>query len=205
MPHLEFQVEEPSMEAALHGLLPRLVDERATWSVAVYRNKQRLLRELPKRLPAYGRRLRDEPHLRIVVLVDQDQDDCLILKRRLEDAAQDAGLISKSRAGDGAFNVLNRIVVSELESWLLGDVEALRACFPRLPATLDRRKDLRDPDSIAAAWEALHRILRRAGERGEVYPKIETARRVALCLLPERNRSRSFRHFCAGLEALLRT
>lgn len=191
------------MEAALHGLLPGLLGARATYKVFNYRNKHRLLRELPKRLDAYARRLQAEPQLRVVVLVDKDHDDCLVLKRQLEDAARAARLTSKSQSGSAAFSVLNRIVVSELESWFLGDVEALRACFRRLPAKLGKRRELKDPDSVSAAWETLHRSLRQAGELGETFPKIEIARRVAPYLAPERNRSHSFQVFRAGLEALL--
>src|SRR5262249_3116573 len=101
------------------------------------------------------------------------------------------------------FNVLNRIIVSELESWLLGDVAALRACFPRITATLDRRRGMRDPDSIAAAWETLHRALKRAGEGGYAYPKIDVARPVAALLAPARHRSRSFQLFRTGLETMV--
>lgn len=191
------------MEAALHGLLPGLIGARATYRVFNYRSKQRLLRDLPGRLHVYARRLQAEPQLRVVVLVDRDRDECADLKRRLEDAAREAGLISKSQAAGATFNVLNRVVVSELESWLLGDVQALRACFSRLPRTLDRRREFRDPDSIPEAWETLHRALRRAGELGEAFPKIDIARRVAEHLQPERNRSRSFKVFRDGLEAML--
>jgi hypothetical protein len=93
--------------------------------------------------------------------------------------------------------------VSELESWLLGDIPALRSCYPRLPVTLGRRRGMRNPDTVNGAWETLHRLLRHANELGEVYPKIEVARRVAAHLDPVRNRSRSFRVFCDGIEAML--
>jgi predicted ATPase len=89
------------------------------------------------------------------------------------------------------------------ESWLLGDVPALRACFPRVSVGLSRRRDMRNSEKITNAWEKLHRLLRRAGELGNVYPKIDVARRVAAHLDPTRNRSRSFQVFRDGMEALL--
>jgi hypothetical protein len=33
---------------------------------------------------------------------------------------------------------LNRIAVEELEAWFFGDIEALRAVYPKLSATLGR-------------------------------------------------------------------
>lgn len=194
------------MEAALCLLLPRLVGDRATWDIMSFRNKQRLLRELPNRLRGYARRLRSEPHLRIIVLIDSDGKPCLELKAQLEHFAIQADLTSKTRRIlDAPFTVLNRIVVQELEAWFLGDVEALRAAFPKLPATLASQRRYRDPDTIRDTWECLHRALRQAGHLGEVYPKIEVARRVALHLNPERNRSRSFQAFRTGLDAILTT
>jgi hypothetical protein len=204
MLHIEFQVEEPSMEELLAQLLPRLVGQRSTWAINNYRSKSRLLTKLPDRLRGYAARLRDEPHLRVVVLIDLDAQDCLTLKRQLEDTARRAGLVTKSIAVPPApFTVLNRIVVRELESWLLGDVPALCACYPRLPPRLDRTRVMRDPDAIIGAWEALHRQLKSIGALGGVYPKIEVARRVGQYLDPARNRSRSFQVFRAGIEALL--
>lgn len=192
------------MEEALAQLLPRILGSRATWAINNYRNKDNLLRKLPDRLRGYASRLNGEPHLRIVVLVDQDSEPCAELKQRLEGMARQAGLLTKSMTTTPTdFTILNRIVVTELESWLLGDVPALCECYPRLPRTLDRRRGMRSPDAISNAWETLHRQLRQVGELGEVYPKIEVARSVAARLDPARNRSRSFQHFCAGLETML--
>lgn len=202
--HFEFQVEEQSMEAALDFILARIVVCRASWTIANFGSKDRLLRKLPERLRGYARRLAAEPNLRVVVLVDRDDDACLELKGRLEAMARRAGLATNAAAAPGRrATVLNRIVISELESWLLGDVAALRTCFPRLPETLGRRRGMRDPDTIARAWETLHRVLRRAGAVGEAYPKIDVARRVAAHLEPARNRSHSFQVFRAGLETML--
>jgi Domain of unknown function (DUF4276) len=136
MSHIEFQVEEPSMEAALDGLLPRIVGSRATWKIINYRNKQRLLRKLPERLPAYRARLRNED-LKIFILIDQDETDCQRLKKQLESIAAAAGLGTKTRPdADGMFHVVNRIVICELEAWYFGDLPALREIYPRLPVSL---------------------------------------------------------------------
>jgi hypothetical protein len=202
--HIEFQVEEASMEAALAVLAPRLVRGRASWRIINYQSKPRLLRELPRRLAGYQARLRSES-LKLLVLVDRDADDCVSLKGKLEHMAQEAGLATKSRpAVDGLFAVVNRIAVEELEAWFFGDIAAVREAYPRISPTLHRQRPYRAPDAIAGGtWEALHRTLRQAGHLGPVYPKIETARSIAQHMLPERNRSPSFRTFCDGVAALL--
>ena len=201
---IEFQIEEPSAEAALKRLLPRILQNRAVFGIIDYRNKQRMLRELPKRFQGYARRLAHED-LRIVVLIDQDADDCRELKSQLEDMAMAAGLLTKTKpAADGRFLVVSRIAIEELEAWFFGDIGALRAAYPRLPATIDQKAAYRNPDRIrGGTWEALHRELQKVGHCDKVFPKIEVARTIARHMEPDANRSRSFKIFRDGIEALL--
>ena len=79
--HVEVLVEEPSMEAALRGLLPRLLG-MTTFQVYPYQCKDDLLKRLPERLRGYSAWLPDD--WCVVVVVDRDDDDCHELKRRLE-------------------------------------------------------------------------------------------------------------------------
>jgi hypothetical protein len=199
-------VEEPSMEAALAALLPPLIGDRpVAFKIIQHGSKSELLKNLPTRLRGYARG--QDQSLRILVLVDRDDDDCRELKRQLEAAAQGAGLATKSTPDPvGAFRVVNRIVVEELEAWFFGDVAAVCAAYDRVPPTLASRQGFRDPDAVVGGtWEALHRILRRAGhyDRVETLPKIEVARRIASKMDPARNRSKSFGAFVSGLDALL--
>lgn len=129
---------------------------------------------------------------------------CLALKRSLERFAADAGLPTKSSAApEGEFVVCNRIAVEELESWLLGDEEALRAAFPRL-RPFSARAAYRDPDAIAGGtWEALERLLKRSGYYSAGLAKVECATSVARYVKPERNRSHSFGVFIEGLRCLV--
>ncbi|MFH0910977.1 MAG: DUF4276 family protein [Planctomycetota bacterium] len=201
--HIEFLLEEPSAEAALKNLLPRILPAGWTWRFHVYHGKMDLLHKLPQRLAGYAYHL--SRHWRIVVLVDEDREDCHALKARLEGAAREAGLATKSDAGGGrAFRVMNRIVVEELEAWYFGDVQALEAAYPRLPKNLASRRPYLDPDAVpGGTWEALERELRRAGYYRGGLRKIEAARRISAHMVPERNRSRSFQVFCEGLLSFL--
>lgn len=200
---IEFLVEEQSAEEALKHLLPRLIGQRAQWKVINLGSKYKLLRALPQRLAAYCRRIGLGEDLRVVVLVDRDNDDCETLKRQLEDAARVAGLATKSAPdADGRFRVVNRIVIVELESWFIGDPAALRKAFTGLPAIDANKGIFRNPDN-GGCWEALHRFLKKHGIYKSSYPKIDAARRIAPSLDLHANRSRSFRVFVQGVEALL--
>lgn len=198
--HLEFLLEEPSAEAFLAGFLPRLLPETITWQLITFQGKADLLTNLESRLKGYRRWIPDD--FRIMVLVDEDREDCKQLKNKLEQAALNAGFITKSRAS-GPFMVLNRIAVEELEAWFLGDVEALRAAYPGVSANLGQQAKYRDPDAIAGGtWEALEKVLQRAGYFRGGLGKIELARTLAPYMQATRNRSSSFRCFVAGLAAL---
>lgn len=69
-------LEEPSAEEALRHLLPQIINGRARFKSINMRNKSRLLQELPSRLSGYTKRIQAGEDLRIVVLVDRDDDDC---------------------------------------------------------------------------------------------------------------------------------
>lgn len=190
--HLEVYVEEPSAKEALDVLVPGLIGPKNTFEVHPFRGKQQLLKEIPKRFRAYANWMPDD--WRIVVLVDEDRQNCRELKQKLVDAASAAGIGSR---------VLCRVVVEELEAWFLGDVEAIRSVYPKVPTTLARRAGLRDPDGVrGGTWEALDRVLRRAG-----YPqglvKTVAAREIAMQMDPDRNRSRSFCVFRDGVRRLV--
>ncbi|WP_308387597.1 DUF4276 family protein [Acidithiobacillus sp. AMEEHan] len=203
MTQIEFLVEEPSAEEALRHVLPKLLRGRARWKLINLGSKHKLLKALPGRLAAYRDRIdRGEP-LRVVVLVDQDSDDCASLKRQLEDMARTAGLATKTHPdAQKHFHVVNRIAVEELESWFIGDAAALRQAFSSLP-TVDVGKGIfRNPDN-GGSWEALHRFLKKHGIYKSSYPKIDAARRIAPKLDLQANRSRSFQVFVQGVEALL--
>ena len=164
-----------------------------------------MLREIPNRLKGYVSW--GDPNIRVLVLVDRDDDDCAVLKAELESSAGGSGMTTKTAPDhDGTFRVVNRIVIEELEAWFFGDVPALVAAYPGVSSSLAAKAAFRDPDAIAGGtWEALHRVLQRAGHYAgaQRLPKIEVARRVAAEMAILGNRSRSFQVFVEGLDALL--
>lgn len=180
------------MEVTLNELVPRIVPGH-TFRVHAFQGKLDLLRKLEARLRGYANMASSWPDLRVIVVVDRDSDDCKALKQRLVDICDAAG-----------FKALCRIAIEELEAWFFGDVLALRAAYPKIPASLAIRAGYRDPDAIlGGTWEALQRVLNSSGYYKTGMPKVEVARRVTEHMIPERNTSGSFQVLRSGLEQLV--
>ncbi|NQT19153.1 MAG: hypothetical protein HQ592_05575 [Planctomycetes bacterium] len=81
---VEVLVEEPSIEAVLRHLLPKLLGSTA-FRIYPYQCKSQLLLRLPQRLRGYKKWLPD--NWRILVIVDRDDDDCKGLKATLDSIA----------------------------------------------------------------------------------------------------------------------
>jgi len=191
--HIEFLVEEPSMEMALKILVPKIVGPQHTFCIHNFHGKKKLLKQLAKRMQAYANFLPDD--WRIVILVDRDNDDCRQLKQQLCIATQ----VLITRKGEV---VLHRIAIEELEAWFLGDIPAIRIEFPKIPAKLDKRQKFRDPDAIkGGTWETLDKLLKDYGYQGLV--KTQFAQQIAPHIAIDNNRSTSFQHFRDGLKMLI--
>lgn len=181
------------MENFLRGLLPRLLGE-APFEIRTFQCKDDLLKRLPQRLRGYASWYPED--YRIVVVVDRDDDDCHALKQTLEQHALAAGLPTRAQRQGERFMVINRIVIEELEAWYFGDWEAVRAVYPKVPATIPQRAAYRDPDAInGGTWETFERVLQQKGYFKTGLRKIEAARAIAPHVDPMRNNSHSFQVF----------
>lgn len=201
--HIEFLVEEPSAEAALQNIVPKILGPDVSFTLHPHQGKKDLLSKLSARLCGYRSWLPEDWY--IVIFLDADQQDCRALKARLERKARIARLVTKSGAPAGSrFQVLNRLAVEELEAWFFGDIPALQAAYPRINPNLARKARYRDPDAIkGGTWEALERELQRRGYFTSGLPKIAAARAISAQMEPERNRSKSFQVFRQGLLELI--
>lgn len=195
--YIEILVEEPSMEAALRLLLPRVLGD-LPFDIFPFQCKDELLARLPQRLQGYANRRRNESwfrdHVRIVVVVDRDGDPCEELKRRLDEMATAAGLVFRPRQGGEEWTVVNRLAIEELEAWYFGDWEAVRIAYPRVSPGIPSKAGFRDPDAIlGGTWERFEQELKRVGYFKGGLRKIEAAKAVAANMVPDRNTSHSFR------------
>ncbi len=196
--HLELLVEEPSMEAFLRSLLPRLLPQDRTFEVHPFQGKSDLLGKLGSRLRGYAAWLPAD--WRIVVVVDRDDQDCRELKRQLESIARGAGLRTRSHSGNAPWQLVNRIAIEELEAWYFGDWAAVRSAYPRASANVPRRQGFRDPDAIAGGtWEAFERVMQAHGYFKGGLLKIEAARAIGAHIDSARSSSHSLRAFSAAI------
>lgn len=196
--HVEVLVEEPSMEAFLRELLPRVLPQGRTFDVHHFQGKSDLLDKLSPRLLGYAQWLPED--WRIVVVVDRDDDDCLRLKRQMEDMAQQAGLRTRTQAGTSQWQLVNRIAIEELEAWYFGDWQAVQAAYPRVSSTIRDQRPYRHADQVAGGtWEAFERVLKRHGYFKQGLRKIEVARNLGKLVDVQRSDSPSFQCFHQAL------
>lgn len=182
MNQLVLFLEEPSAEALLRGLLPKILPSGVEAIYVVFEGKQDLDKRLPKRLRAWR-----TPGARFVVLRDQDSGDCTTIKQKLEQKCTEANHP----------NALVRIACRELESFYLGDLAAVANAIgpPRLSRLQNKRK-YRKPDNLLNPSQELKKI-------APTYQKIAGSRTIAPHLSIEENLSISFHHLVRGIRSLI--
>lgn len=195
--NIEFLLEEPSAQAALDSFLPKLIRPPHTFTTHSFHGKSDLLKNLPNRLKGYAARFKKDKQTkdwRIIVLIDSSGADCRLLKRRIVEAAEDAGISERVTA---------RIVVEELEAWYFGDFNAIRSVYPYILRNLLYRKKYRVPDAIpGGTWKALDRLLKDSGY-AKGLRKLADAEAIGRRLDPDRNLSPSFRVFVSAIRRIL--
>ena len=152
---------------------------------------QGLLDQLPAKLRAYGKSLNPATE-RVLVLVDQDQDDCRELKARIE------SLLAQI---DPRPVTMVRIATTETEAFYLGDAPAMRRAFPHLKrAELKRYSPL--PEELGT-WERFAEIIKDPIENKVAWAKTMGREMASDRPFPKHNQSPSFRHFCRALLTLV--
>jgi len=201
--HIEFLLEERSAEEALKLILPKILPNDVSFYFHVFEGKQDLLKKLPARLRGYYKWIPED--WRIIVLIDEDRKCCQKLKAKLEEAASNAGFVTKSRATQkSSFQVVTRLAIEELEAWFFGDPEAIKNAYPKVSKTFQHQVRYRDSDAIpGGTFESLERLLIRASHCQGRLSKIAAARNIAPHMEPSRNRSKSFQVFVEGLKACI--
>ena len=168
------------MQVFLEVLLPRLFPSLSFHCIP-HEGKSHLDRNIVRTLREWR-----VPGDRFVVVRDNDGGDCILLKGRLRDLCRQAG----------REDTLIRIVCQELESWYLGDPDALAEAFgeERL-RNIGRQAAYRNPDTRSKPSSDMERLTARFG-------KSTGARRMAEHLTRKGNRSHSFAVFLNGIERL---
>jgi hypothetical protein len=176
-----FLLEEPSMKILLEGLLPRLFPGWVAgqhFLCVPHQGKSDLDTSIPRKLCAWR-----IPGDRFVIVRDNDNANGVNLKARFRAMC----------AANGRPETLVRLVCQELESWYLGDLQALAQAFA--DAKLDTpalRKRFSGPDVWQKPSVEVSRLV-------PSFQKGSGARAMAACLRETGNRSRSFQVFVQGV------
>lgn len=149
-----FLTEEESMKTALETLISQRWSSAiagVNWIVLSFQGKSDLEKNIVPKMKSwnYG-----TPHF--VILRDQDGGDCHAVK---------FALCKLAERGGRPFTV--RVVCNELESWFLGELDAVEQAYPESKASKQRNiAKFRDPDSLGNANQELEKLVQVAGKVG---------------------------------------
>ncbi|MCX6073417.1 MAG: DUF4276 family protein [Campylobacterales bacterium] len=178
---LVFFLEEPSAQAMLEGIMPRLVDSTINIKYRPFEGKQDLEKQIEKKIKNWV-----DKNTKFIIIRDKDSGNCLILKSNLAQKCQNAG----------RNDVLIRIACHELESWYLGDLQAVEQGLGLQGLSkLQQKQKYRDPDILANASEELRKLSK------QKYQKKSGSRSIAQFLkLDGTNTSYSFNVLVNGIK-----
>lgn len=185
---IEFLLEEYSMKVFLEILLPRILPVEIKlnehYFLRAHEGKSDLKKSIPRKMSAFNSL---NTPVGILILQDQDSNDCILLKKEL---------LSLCEIPKNNVKYLVRIVCRELEAWYLGDMDAIQKAYPKFVARKFKNKaKFRYPDD-SNAYDEIKKIL-------PSFQKVEGARRISPHINIEMNRSPSFQQFVNGLRTFI--
>lgn len=174
-----FFLEERSAKAMLDEFLPRILPSSISFRCIPFEGKQDLDRQIERRLRGWI-----APHTAFLILRDQDSADCRLLKQSLMEKATNANRPE----------TIVRIACRELESWYFGDLKAVEEAL-QVNGLLKfaNKSQYRTPDAITNPASELDKITK------GIYQKTSSSRAIGKILTAERNTSKSFKVFLAGV------
>jgi hypothetical protein len=211
--HFEILVEDQSGEKMLNILIPKIIGSQNTFKTHYYKGigrlpknlnsnrdpvKRILLAELPRLLRGYGKTFSnytDEYPASVIVVCDLD-NKCLHSFRN-----QLIGILNSCNPKP---ETRFCIAIEEGEAWLLGDINAVIAAYPKAKAAILQTYN---NDSICGTWEVLAdaiytggaKALLKKGWQSIGYEKSQWAENITPNMEIDNNQSPSFNHFCDQL------
>ncbi|MFZ5646076.1 MAG: DUF4276 family protein [Bacillota bacterium] len=210
--HFEVLVEDTSGAIILEAFLEKILGpngQQHTYRIHPYKGIGRLpknlrgkadparrilLEQLPRILRGYGRSLQCGDAA-VIVVIDLDDNVCTAFK---ED------LVAILNSCDPKPNTLFRIAIEEMESWLLGDMDAVKKAYPKAK---DKVLESYVQDSICGTWEKLADAIYDGGSlklKSLGWPhigqaKYNWAKKISPKVDVDKNVSKSFQVFREGL------
>ena len=181
--------EERSCKIVFDTLLPKILPDNISFRVFPHQGKQDLIHTLEKVIPSISK----QPDAKILIVIDQDNVDCIVLKNWLNDKVK---------------NICNcqyaiRIVCTELESWYLGDMQAIKLAYPRFrPEHYEKKERYRDVDKIVKPNIQLLKIVPELKNK-KTLPKLDTANLISKHININANTSVSFNHTISVIKKLM--
>lgn len=184
MTTLVFCLEEPSAREMLIGLLPNLLPSNISYEFIVFEGKQDMEKRLSKRIQHWRK-----PDTKFLVMRDQDSaPNCSQVKKKLTDLCQNTGKT----------DFLIRIACHELESFYLGDLEAVeKGLGIKGLAKKQTLAKFRSPDTLGSPSEELIKLT------DQIYQKVSGSRAIGAHLKLNGNKSHSFEVLVSGIQKLL--
>lgn len=179
-----FLLEERSMKHVLSIVLPKLfpdLQEERDYFLRHHNGKDDLEQAIPRFIAGVGK----NAGIKVVIVRDQDTEDCKIVKERLTGLCKNASIPP-----------LIRIACRELESWYLGDREAIAKAYPEFEKNKHKAKFRNNPDSITKPSKLLNDAIR-SFQKGVACKKIPPYMEL------EKNSSHSFNQLITGLRKFI--
>ncbi len=185
--HIEFLLEEPSMENCLIEILPQILPQGYELNVNCFlrphQGKSDLKKSIPSKIKTFSNFYLPS---KIIIVQDQDSNDCKKLKQHILDLCEQ----------NGNCPVMVRISCRELENWYLGDMDAIEKVYPKFKARSHRyRSKFRNVDNCFGSQE-LFRII-------DGFQKGFASKNIPKHMDIDSNRSTSFKHFISGTKKFL--
>ncbi len=182
MKELVFFLEEPSAAEFLKEIIKKIaIDPEIHVRYIVFKGKSDLKRNIQKKLTGWTNK-----RARFIIIHDKDSSDCKELKREIQNLCNSTQKIVKVR-----------IACGELESFYLGDLQAVETAFNIDGlCLLQSKKKFRDPDSLGNPVQVLSQITNYR------YHKILGSREISKHLSVTTNKSRSFKMLIGAIQEL---
>ncbi len=184
MARIEILVEEASMREFLANFLPKVIpppwELNENYFIRSFEGKNDLQKNIPQKIKVFSNW--NFENIGVVIMQDQDSSDCKELKKKLLDLCDSHGSCQK----------LVRIICRELESWYIGDFEAVNKAYPSFKyQNYINKSKYRFPDNCNA-YDELKKIL-------PTFQKVGGARMIAPYIDISKNKSVSFQQTISGL------
>ncbi|MDE0635638.1 MAG: hypothetical protein OXI43_07280 [Candidatus Poribacteria bacterium] len=219
--HFEILVEDPSGKKALDILMPKIISDKDTFNVVDYRgighipknlksptdvNKRILLNHLPRLLRGFGKTFANYPTnfpAAVIVICDLDNKCLKTFRQELFKVLNSCNPKPETRFC---------IAIEEGEAWLLGDIPAIKAAYPKAKSNI---LNSYQNDLICGTWEtladaifkgglsALLKLKRQLGGHVIGREKSAWAEKITPYMDVDKNKSQSFCYFRDKIRELI--